>query len=94
MQNVGLLRAGKYDEVLEEVTAIARAAAPAALKVILETCYLSREEIAISTLIACKAGAAFVKTSTGYGSGGAKAEDIRLMYEIASAHGVKVKASG
>jgi deoxyribose-phosphate aldolase len=64
------------------------------LKVIIETCFLTREEIAISTLIACKAGAAYVKTSTGYGGGGAKAEDIRLMYEIANAHGVKVKASG
>jgi deoxyribose-phosphate aldolase len=80
--------------VLDEVTAIAKAASPAALKVIIETCYLTREEIAISTLIACKAGASLVKTSTGYGSGGAKAEDIRLMYEIAHLYGVKVKASG
>ncbi|PWN34843.1 deoxyribose-phosphate aldolase [Meira miltonrushii] len=94
VQNVGLLRAGKYGEVFEEIAAIAQAAKPAKLKVIIETCYLTREEIAISTLLACKAGAAFVKTSTGYGSGGAKAEDIRLMYQIASAHDVKVKASG
>ncbi|UZJ56959.1 hypothetical protein CBS101457_006279 [Exobasidium rhododendri] len=94
VQNVGLLRAGKYEEVLDEVTAIAQAAAPAILKVIIETCFLTREEIAISTLIACKAGAAFVKTSTGYGGGGANAEDVRLMYEIASPQGVKVKASG
>lgn len=94
VQNVGLLRAGKYDLVLQEVMAIVSAAAPVPLKVIIETCFLTREEIAISTLIACKAKAAFVKTSTGYGSGGAKVEDIRLMYEIANAHGVKVKASG
>ena len=94
VQNVGLLRAGKYEEVYHEISAIVQAAKPAALKVIIETCYLTREEIAISTLLACKAGAAFVKTSTGYGSGGAKAEDIRLMYQIASAHDVKVKASG
>ena len=80
--------------MLDEVTAIARAAYPVPLKVIIETCFLTREEIAISTLIACKAKAAFVKTSTGYGGGGAKAEDVRLMYEIASAHGVQVKASG
>lgn len=94
VQNVGLLRAGRYDEVLEEVAAIVREADPVPLKVIIETCFLTREEIAISTLIACKAKAAFVKTSTGYGGGGAKAEDIRLMYEIASNHGVQVKASG
>lgn len=94
VQNVGLLRAGRYEEVLEEVAAIASAADPVPLKVIIETCFLTREEIAISTLIACKAKAAFVKTSTGYGGGGAKAEDVRLMYEIASVYGVQVKASG
>jgi deoxyribose-phosphate aldolase len=80
--------------VLEEIHAVVAASSPVPVKVILETCYLTREEIAISTLIACKAGAAFVKTSTGYGTGGAKAEDVRLMYEIASLHKVKVKASG
>lgn len=63
-------------------------------RVILETCYLTREQIAASTLVSCLAGAAFVKTSTGYGGGGAKAEDIRLMAEVAHPRGVKVKASG
>lgn len=94
VQNVGLLIAGKYEDVFAEIAAIVHAAKPAKLKVIIETCYLTREEIAISTMLACRAGAAFVKTSTGYGSNGAKAEDVRLMYHIASVYNVKVKASG
>lgn len=52
------------------------------------------EEIAISTLLSCRAGADFVKTSTGYGTAGAQADEVRLMHHIASAHGVSVKASG
>ncbi|PWN88197.1 deoxyribose-phosphate aldolase [Acaromyces ingoldii] len=97
VQNVGLLKSGDYDAVYNDIVGVVDAAKTgqaAPVKVILETCYLSRDEIAIATLLSCLAGAAFVKTSTGYGTGGAKAEDIRLMYEIASKRKVQVKASG
>lgn len=63
-------------------------------RVILETCLLDRSQLAASCLISCLAGAAFVKTSTGYSTGGAQAGDIRLMAWIAHPRGVKVKASG
>jgi len=52
------------------------------LKVILETCYLDKEELILSCLISKKAGAKYVKTSTGFGTAGAKAEDIALMREV------------
>lgn len=55
---------------------------------------LSREELIASSICAREAGAAFIKTSTGYGGGGANVQDVRLMYEIAHVKGVKVKASG
>lgn len=63
------------------------------LKVILETCYLSRDEIILSCLLAKKAGAKFVKTSTGFGSAGATAENIALMREVVGPK-LGVKASG
>lgn len=94
VQNVGLLKSGDYDAVYQDILGVVEEAAKVPVKVILETCYLSCDEIAVATLLSCLAGAAFVKTSTGYGTGGAKAEDIRLMYEIASKRNVQVKASG
>ncbi|PWN25236.1 deoxyribose-phosphate aldolase [Jaminaea rosea] len=94
VQNVGWVREARWDDVFDDVEAVVKAAGAVPVKVILETCYLTREEIAASTLVCCLAGAAFVKTSTGYGTGGTKAEDIRLMAEVAHARGVKVKASG
>ena len=63
------------------------------LKVILETCYLDREELIISCLMSKKAGAKYVKTSTGFGPSGAKAEDIALMREVVGPK-FGVKASG
>ena len=63
------------------------------LKVIIETCYLSREQLITSCLIAKKAGADFVKTSTGFGSGGATVENIKLMRQIVGPK-LGVKASG
>jgi deoxyribose-phosphate aldolase len=63
------------------------------LKVIIETCFLSREQLIISCLIAKKAGADFVKTSTGMGSGGATVENIKLMRDIVGPK-LGVKASG
>jgi deoxyribose-phosphate aldolase len=63
------------------------------LKVILETCYLSREEIITCALYAKKAGADFVKTSTGFGTAGATVENVRLLREIVGPK-MGVKAAG
>ncbi len=90
---VGSLKEGRDDEVAEDITAVVRAAAGCPVKVIIETCYLSKEEKIRACLLAVKAGAAFVKTSTGYGSAGATVADIRLMRKTVG-EGIGVKAAG
>jgi len=72
---------------------VVEAARPHAVKAILETGALSREEKAIGAALAKAAGAAFVKTSTGFGPGGATVEDVALLRRVVGA-GVGVKASG
>ena len=62
------------------------------LKVILETCYLTKEEIRLASQACIKAGADFVKTSTGFGTGGALVEDVKIMKDVAKEK--QVKASG
>jgi len=79
--------------VLEDLREVVRAAAPAAVKVILETCRLGPEQKAAGAALAAAAGAAFVKTSTGFGAGGATEEDVRLL-RAAVGRAVGVKASG
>ena len=64
------------------------------LKVILETCNLSQKQLIEACKATVRAGAQFVKTSTGFGSGGAKVEDVSLMADIVHPEGLKVKASG
>jgi deoxyribose-phosphate aldolase len=64
-----------------------------ALKVIIETCYLEEDEKRIACQIAAKAGADFVKTSTGFATGGATIEDVKLMIEEVGDQ-LKIKASG
>ncbi len=91
--NIGQLRSGNYSYVEHEIREIKKAIGSKLLKVILETGYLSNEEKESGTDIACRAGADFVKTSTGFGSGGATLEDITLMKAIASGR-AKIKASG
>lgn len=63
------------------------------LKVILETCYLDKEEILKVSTLALKAKADFIKTSTGFGTGGATVEDVKLMKSVAG-NKMKIKASG
>ena len=72
---------------------IARTAKPAIVKVIIETCYLTDEEKKRVCALALNAGAAFVKTSTGFGTGGATVEDVSLMKACVGT-AAKVKASG
>jgi deoxyribose-phosphate aldolase len=90
---VGALKEGRDDEAEEDIAAVVRAAGGCSVKVILETCYLTEEEKVRGCLLAVKAGAAFVKTSTGYGSAGATVADLQLMRKTVG-EGIGVKAAG
>ena len=90
---VGRLKAGEESYVLDDLAGVVEAAGAAGVKVIFETCLLSQEEKLAACRIACEAGAAFVKTSTGFSTGGATVEDVRLM-AAAVAGRCLVKASG
>ena len=92
--NVGALKSGDLKLVEDDIRAVVRATRGTVLsKVILETCYLTKEEIKIGCELAKKAGANYVKTSTGFGPGGASPEDIRLMRDTVGDE-LGVKASG
>ena len=91
--NVAALKDGKYDIVLEDIKAVKAACGEALLKVILETCLLTKEEIVKACELCVEAGADFVKTSTGFSTGGATAEDISLMRKTVGPD-IGVKASG
>ncbi|MEJ5183654.1 MAG: deoxyribose-phosphate aldolase [Rectinemataceae bacterium] len=91
--NVGWAKAGDWKAVQDEIAAVVEASRPAIVKVIIETCYLTREEKIAACRAAVAAGAAFVKTSTGFGTGGATVDDVRLMKEAVGT-GAEVKASG
>ena len=90
--NIGEMKSGNLAYVQAEIDSVVRAAAGKLVKVIIETCYLTKEEIAAASEIVGKTGAAFVKTSTGFGPAGATPEDVRLMKE--HANGKEVKAAG
>lgn len=91
--NIAYLKDGKEAEVEDEIALIKKEAANKILKVIIETCYLTEEEIRIACKLALNAGADFVKTSTGFGSRGASLEDVRIMKEVVGDK-MKIKASG
>ena len=91
--NLGLVREGRFDEVLEEIKAVKAACGDKLLKVIIETCLLTEEEKIELCRVVSRSGAEFIKTSTGFGGGGATREDVALMRRECAAH-VKVKASG
>lgn len=90
--NIGEMKSGNHAYVQSEIESVVRAASGRLVKVIIETCYLTKEEIAKASEIVGKTGAAFVKTSTGFGPAGATPEDVRLMKE--HANGKEVKAAG
>jgi deoxyribose-phosphate aldolase len=91
--NIGALKDREYDVVYNDILAVVNAAHPAAIvKVIIEASALTDEEKVAACTLAKKAGADFVKTSTGFGAGGAAVEDVRLMKQTVG-EGVKVKAS-
>ncbi|SKC37635.1 deoxyribose-phosphate aldolase [Maledivibacter halophilus] len=92
--NIGALKSKKYDYVKEDIKAVVDAANKKALvKVIIETCLLTQEEKIKACEISKEAGADFVKTSTGFSTGGATVEDIKLMRKTVG-QDMGVKASG
>lgn len=91
--NAGALVSGDSEFVAQDIAAVVQAVPGVPVKVILETCLLSDEQKRLACVLAREAGAAFVKTSTGFGSKGATCEDVRLMRETVGA-GMGVKASG
>jgi deoxyribose-phosphate aldolase len=92
--NIGALKSGDFALALRDVQAVVQAAAGKAhVKVILEMCFLDQREKITGCLICKAAGADFVKTSTGFGPGGAVLEDVILMRRVVGA-GMGVKAAG
>ena len=89
--NVGWAKDKRFDDIKNEICAVVDSAAPAIVKVIIETCLLSKSEKESVCRAAASGGAAFVKTSTGFSVGGATVDDVMLMK---NASGIKVKASG
>ncbi|OJV64620.1 MAG: deoxyribose-phosphate aldolase [Clostridiales bacterium 38-18] len=92
--NVSALKDQKYDLVKTDIAAVVEAIkGKAILKVILETCLLTKDEIVKASELSKEAGAQFVKTSTGFSTGGATAEDVALMKKTVG-DALEVKASG
>lgn len=91
--NVGALKSRDYTTVLEDIIRVVEASRPHKVKVILETGMLTDEEKVIGCTLAKAAGAHFVKTSTGFGPGGATVQDIQLMRRVVGTD-MEVKASG
>ena len=91
--NIGYVKDGAWDCVLDDIKAVRKACGDKVLKVILETCLLTDDEIVRACRTAVEAGADFVKTSTGFSTGGATEEAVRLMRKTVGPD-VGVKASG
>ena len=100
--NISALRSRRYERVEEDIAAVVGLArrydtgkgeGHVVVKVILETCYLDRDQMRRGALLAKQAGADFVKTSTGFGPGGASPGDVAFLREVVG-HGFGVKASG
>ena len=91
--NIGFLKDGRYEEVEEEIRKIHEACGGKILKVIIETCLLTEDEKIKMCELVTKAGAEFIKTSTGFSTAGATFADVKLMKEHVG-EGVKVKAAG
>ena len=91
--NLGLVKAGEFDKITEEISAVKRVVGDKILKVIIETCLLTDEEKFALCKCVSEGGADFIKTSTGFQSGGATPDDVRLLRENVLPS-VKVKAAG
>ncbi len=91
--NLGMVKNGEFDEVTREIAAVKKICGSHILKVIVETCYLTDEEKIKLCECVTEGGADYIKTSTGFGTGGAKIEDIRL-FKGHIGENVKMKAAG
>lgn len=91
--NIGLLKSKDFDGVWKDIEAVKSIMPHNVLKVILETCYLEELEIIKASELAIQSGADFIKTSTGFGTGGATIHDVKLMKSVCL-KGTKIKASG
>lgn len=91
--NIADVKNGDFDKVTEEIRSLKQAAGDKILKVIIETCYLTEEEKIAMCKAVTEAGADYIKTSTGFGTGGATMEDILLFEKFIGPH-VKMKAAG
>lgn len=91
--NIGALIAGDHDTVYRDIRSVVDAANGNLVKVIIETCYLNEEQIRAACELCMKAGADFVKTSTGFGPAGARPEHVRLMRSVVGSS-MKIKAAG
>lgn len=91
--NISDVKNGDYDKVEEEIRALKKACGNHILKVIIETCYLTETEKIAMCRAVTNAGADFIKTSTGFGTGGATREDVELFRKYIGPD-VKIKAAG
>lgn len=91
--NIGMLKDKRYDDVLEEIRQVKSACNGKLLKVIIETCLLTQEEKIKMCQIVSQSGADYIKTSTGFSTGGATREDIELFAKHVAPH-LKIKAAG
>ena len=91
--NIGDVKNGDFDKVLKEIKAVKKACGGKILKVIIETCLLTKEEKIRMCKVVSESGADFIKTSTGFSINGATAEDIKLFAKHVEPH-VKIKAAG
>lgn len=91
--NIGMLKDKRYDELLYEISEVKKACKGKLLKVIIETCLLTDEEKIKMCQIVSESGADFIKTSTGFSTGGATREDIKLFSDNVASH-LKIKAAG
>lgn len=91
--NIGKARSGDWKYVAQDVAAVVEASKPALVKAIIETCYLDRQEKVLACRAAAAAGADFVQSSTGFGTGGAVVEDLALMKQTLG-RALQLKAAG
>ena len=94
VMNQSLAKANAWRKVTKDIAAVKKVCGHILLKVILETCNLTQKQLIAACNACIAAGADYIKTSTGFGAGGATVEAVSLMADIAHPQGLKVKASG
>jgi deoxyribose-phosphate aldolase len=92
--HIGMLKSQNFEYVQKDIEAVKSVMHNKVLKVILETCYLNEVEIIKASKLAIQSGADFIKTSTGFGTGGATIQIVKLMQNAAKHSNTKIKASG